>query len=383
MKKIALIIFLISICMSSSFAQNSVGIMSFVNNGSEEYDYLQNGVAQILTTTLAKSEQIQIVERNQLEKITNEMALGMSGLLDAESAAKVGKVAGANYMVIGSFINLGKAIRLDAKVVETETAIIVPGATAKAKASTVEDIDYAIEGLAKELLKNLTGEVVKSAIKGDPNQKGKLEFTFSQMGAYNVLVDGKILEPKNFDSMIAVMELSHGKHHIQVERFKNIFKTETEFEENIHIPGGYIVRATYKDKALEIFEIVPIPKSEEIAKSDTANDSADAVSKATSQNWKKEKKREEDKSPSRLIFLSEEGMCDIFIDGEKVAAIELPMIDEIGKAEIEDLSPDTYLVKVEGFDVWYDGKLDVGSGEEIKIKVEPDHFEIISRKSIE
>jgi TolB-like protein len=357
--------------------------MSFANNGSEEYDYLQNGIAQILTTTLAKSEQIQIVERNQLEKITNELALGMSGLLDAESAAKVGKVAGANYMVIGSFINLGKAIRLDAKVVETETGIVVPGATAKAKASTVEEIDYAIEGLAKDLLKNLTGEEVKSDIKGDPNQMGKLEFTFSQMGAYNVLVDGKILEPKNFDSMIAVMELSHGKHHIQVERFKNIFKTETEFEENIHIPGGYIVRATYKDKALEVFEIVPIPKSEEIANNDTVSDSADAVSKATSQNWKKEETREDDKSPSRLIFLSEEGMCDIFIDGEKVAAIELPMIDEIGKVEIEDLSPDTYLVKVEGFDVWYDGKLDVGAGEEIKIKVEPDHFEIISRKSIE
>ncbi len=41
-----------------------------------------------------------------------------------------------------------------------------------------------------------------------------------------------------------------------------------------------------------------------------------------------------------------------------------------------------YLIKIEGFEVWYQGKLQVGSGENIKIRTEPCTFEIIGRDPI-
>ncbi|MBU1009639.1 MAG: CsgG/HfaB family protein [Bacteroidetes bacterium] len=136
-------------------AQQVVAVMNFNNNGSPDNVYLQNGLADMLTTTLATSQQIRLVERIQLEKVTQELQLGLSGLVDEQTAVEVSRLTGAKYVVLGAFMNLGKAIRIDAKVVETETAMIVQGATANAKASSVETADEAVDELAKVLLTTL------------------------------------------------------------------------------------------------------------------------------------------------------------------------------------------------------------------------------------
>lgn len=46
----------------------------------------------MLSTTLASSRQIRVAERDQLDKILEEMQLGMTGLLDPSTAAQVGKI---------------------------------------------------------------------------------------------------------------------------------------------------------------------------------------------------------------------------------------------------------------------------------------------------
>lgn len=86
--------------------------------------------------------------------------------------------------------------------------------------------------------------------------------------------------------------------------------------------------------------------------------------------------------PSKLTLLSEEGMCTVHLDGRE--RLELPMsgIDELASGTIFDLLPGRYLLKIEGFDVWYEGPLDVGSGEEIKVRTEPGRFEILARNPL-
>ncbi len=47
-----------------------------------------------------------MIERERLDALIDEMALGKTGLIDEASAAKIGKLLGAQYMVLGSVTSL-------------------------------------------------------------------------------------------------------------------------------------------------------------------------------------------------------------------------------------------------------------------------------------
>ncbi len=52
-----------------------------------------------------KSPFIEVVERDNLQRLLNEQKLGMSGMVDESSAAQAGKVLGLDYVVMGRLIN--------------------------------------------------------------------------------------------------------------------------------------------------------------------------------------------------------------------------------------------------------------------------------------
>jgi curli biogenesis system outer membrane secretion channel CsgG len=66
-----------------------------------------NGMADMLATALVKSGQYRVFERQEIEKIMQEQALGMSGAVTPESAAKVGKMLGAEIAIIGAVTEFG------------------------------------------------------------------------------------------------------------------------------------------------------------------------------------------------------------------------------------------------------------------------------------
>jgi hypothetical protein len=86
--------------------------------------------------------------------------------------------------------------------------------------------------------------------------------------------------------------------------------------------------------------------------------------------------------PSKIVFLSDEGMCTVYIDGKKRTELPMSGIDEMATATVFDILPGRYQLKIEGFEVWYDGIFTVGSGEQIKLRVEPDSFTEIDRSPL-
>jgi len=51
---------------------------------------------------------IEIVDRDNLERLLNEQKLGMSGVVDESTASQAGKVLGLNYVVLGRLINVSQ-----------------------------------------------------------------------------------------------------------------------------------------------------------------------------------------------------------------------------------------------------------------------------------
>lgn len=101
--------------------KSKIAIMEFPDlhgNTSE----LGKFIPEELTTRLFLTRRFDVVERSLLNKVLEEQNLGMTGLVDVSSAARVGQMLGVEAIVTGTITDLGHAIRINARVIATETA---------------------------------------------------------------------------------------------------------------------------------------------------------------------------------------------------------------------------------------------------------------------
>jgi hypothetical protein len=78
-------------------------------------------VATLLEADLSSSDHTVMVERQDVEKILSEQELGASGLVSADSAAKIGSLTGAQVLVTGRLFAVGDQYMIVAKIIGTET----------------------------------------------------------------------------------------------------------------------------------------------------------------------------------------------------------------------------------------------------------------------
>ena len=107
-----------------------IAVFPFTNGGSfgpdqDDLAALEVGIQQMLLTELAQNEQLRIVERSRLREILQEQALVTSGQVDPGTAARIGKLVGARYVITGVFIDLYGRFRIDGRVVDVETGEIL------------------------------------------------------------------------------------------------------------------------------------------------------------------------------------------------------------------------------------------------------------------
>jgi TolB-like protein len=107
-----------------------IAVFPFDNGGSygqdkENFDALQKGVAGMIISEMAMNPAVRVVERDALQKLIEEQNLGASGRMEPQTAAKIGKLVGARYVVTGVFIDFYGDFRLDARLINVETSEIV------------------------------------------------------------------------------------------------------------------------------------------------------------------------------------------------------------------------------------------------------------------
>jgi curli biogenesis system outer membrane secretion channel CsgG len=91
---------------AAAFASDrpSIGVAEFHNDTAASWWYGGAGrdLSGMLTNELASTEKFRIVERAKLEPVLQEQDLGASGRVAKSSAAKIGKLTGAQYLVMGT-----------------------------------------------------------------------------------------------------------------------------------------------------------------------------------------------------------------------------------------------------------------------------------------
>jgi len=116
--------------LSAQDTRPGVAVMPFEDGGSygqdaEDFQALTVGLQDMLLTELAFNDQLRVVERGRIRDLLAELELDASGRVDASTAAEVGKLVGARYMIFGSFIDWYGDFRLNARIVNVETGEIV------------------------------------------------------------------------------------------------------------------------------------------------------------------------------------------------------------------------------------------------------------------
>ncbi len=105
-------------------------------------------VAVLLNAQLSASPDLLLVERQELEKLLGEQEIGLSGTVDAATAAKVGAITGAKVLVTGRVFGSGGKYYLVAKIIGTETSRVFGEV---ATFSDLAAMDKAVEQLAPKI----------------------------------------------------------------------------------------------------------------------------------------------------------------------------------------------------------------------------------------
>ena len=96
-------------------------------------------VGELLTQKLLRESKFRLVERAQLDAALREQKLGLSGALESETAARVGKLAGARLAALGSVSRMGRNYQISAKLVDTETSDVISVSIVEVAASVFDE----------------------------------------------------------------------------------------------------------------------------------------------------------------------------------------------------------------------------------------------------
>ena len=62
----------------------------------------QKGLAAMVITDLSKIKSLKVIERLRLQALLEEMNLGQTGIVDEKTAPRVGRLVGAENLVVGN-----------------------------------------------------------------------------------------------------------------------------------------------------------------------------------------------------------------------------------------------------------------------------------------
>jgi curli biogenesis system outer membrane secretion channel CsgG len=127
-----------------------------------EYDNPAMIIQEKMISGLVNQGFFRVIERQQLEKVLAEQKLQLSGMIDNSSAVEIGKMLGADGIMVGSITEYGRTIypkarlTVNVRVIEVKTGLVKWATEIKGRKA---NFAYPIE-----LLKDIIDETVAKVI---------------------------------------------------------------------------------------------------------------------------------------------------------------------------------------------------------------------------
>ena len=182
-----------------------VAIIYFENSSDDpSLNKLKKGLADMMITDLSNINMLNIVERDRLEAILKEQKLSRSSQVDPATAAKVGKLLGAQVILTGGYFEMMGSLRIDARFIDVETGKILKSDGVEGAASSFFKIQ---KQLSWKIIKNLDTKISDKEkadlTKLEISKNISLEDTKIYSEALDLYDNGKLEQAKTlFDKLI-------------------------------------------------------------------------------------------------------------------------------------------------------------------------------------
>ncbi len=161
---------------TADLSKPSVAVMYFDNvTGDPALDWLHTGLADMLVTDLSQSPRLEVVGTDRLYQILKEMNRLDERVTSLDVVQQVAQKAGAEIVLLGSFMKAGESIRINLRVQEAASGRILAS----------EKVEGAGEAGLFPMVDDLTRRIMaKLDVPGPALDRGLEEVTTSSVDAY-------------------------------------------------------------------------------------------------------------------------------------------------------------------------------------------------------
>lgn len=164
-----------------------LAIIYFDNSGGDpSMDKLKKGLADMLITDLSNVRMLDIVERDKLEAILKEQKLSNSKEFDPSTAAKVGKLLGAQMILTGGYFEMLGSLRIDARFIDVETGKILKADGVDGQTSSFFKIQ---KQLSWKIINNMDAKLTDDERRSLESKEQSKAISFDDMVEYSKALD--------------------------------------------------------------------------------------------------------------------------------------------------------------------------------------------------
>lgn len=190
---------------------------------------LANNITALLDVNLSSNPRFVVVDRTELNKVLDEQALGQSGNITPETAAKIGQLTGAQVLVTGREFNEGdkNTVVLIANVISTANGRVfsqtLQGMTAN-QVTLVANLSKKVAQVVSDQYANLLGtgpaspddalNKIIEKIKGKPQPAVQVKINESMLGFASPIAQTELQRVLQAAGFTVVDDQSHQKPDI-------------------------------------------------------------------------------------------------------------------------------------------------------------------------
>jgi hypothetical protein len=179
--------------LSFSQAQFAVSILDF--KGEDVEDKVLRACYNQLEESLIESNRFTVIDKSQRDEILDEQKFQNSGMCDDECAVEIGQLVGAEYLMLGEIIGLGKIYQVNIKIINIEKGDVAEKVTNKIKGDLGDSFRWYGSSEPRNCRRIASGSAPQQISPTNMNSEqnitityGSLEVTSNPEGA-NILID--------------------------------------------------------------------------------------------------------------------------------------------------------------------------------------------------
>lgn len=137
-----------------------IAILPFENQGEDaEIKFLVGGLTDVVTADIVRAPDVKLVERAQVKVDLGELDFNQTKYVDPATRQEIGKITGAEVVVIGGFQRYEGRVRVVARFVRVETGEIVDSVIVERGEKEIFALQDDLAARVRELLPELTKRV--------------------------------------------------------------------------------------------------------------------------------------------------------------------------------------------------------------------------------